>query len=83
MFVSCPSTASSSRSSPCRADDDGVRALVRRVLDHREPVFGKPCPVTDLFGVAGPELLDRLEIPQPERGTVDASSALIDDLDVR
>src|SRR4029077_18634260 len=29
--------------------------------------FGPPCPVTDLFGVAGRELLDRLEIPQPWR----------------
>src|SRR5215217_7589259 len=26
--------------------------------------FGKPCPVTDLFGVAGRELLDRLDVPQ-------------------
>src|SRR6516164_6195811 len=25
--------------------------------------FGHPCPVSDLFGVAGRELLDRLEIP--------------------
>jgi transposase len=43
--------------------------------------FGRPCPVTDLFGVAGRELLDRLEIPQPWRSTVDASIALIDDLE--
>jgi transposase len=43
--------------------------------------FGKPCPVTDLFGVAGRELLDRLDIPQPWRSTVDASIALIDDLE--
>jgi transposase len=43
--------------------------------------FGKPCPVTDLFGVAGRELLDRLEVPQPWRSTVDASIALIDDLE--
>jgi hypothetical protein len=46
------------------SDDDRVRPLVRRVLDHRESVFG-PCPVTDLFGVAGRELLDRLEIRSP------------------
>jgi transposase len=43
--------------------------------------FGHPCPVTDLFGVAGRELLDRLQIPQPWRATVDASLALMDDLD--
>src|SRR5258705_3972593 len=40
--------------------------------------FGKPCPVTDLFGVAGRELLDRLEVPEPWRSTVDASLVLID-----
>ena len=34
--------------------------------------FGHPCPVTDLFGVAGRELLDRLELPQPWRSTIDA-----------
>jgi transposase len=43
--------------------------------------FGKPCPVSDLFGVAGRELLDRLEVPQPWRGTLDASLQLIEDLD--
>jgi transposase len=43
--------------------------------------FGHPCPVTDLFGVAGRQLLDRLAIPQPWRGTVDASLQLIDDLE--
>ena len=43
--------------------------------------FGHPCPVSDLFGVAGRELLDRLVIPEPWRGTVEASLSLIDDLD--
>jgi transposase len=27
--------------------------------------FGKPCPVTDLFGVEGRRLLERLEVPEP------------------
>jgi transposase len=43
--------------------------------------FGKPCPVTDLFGVEGRELLKRLEIPEPWRGNVTASLALIDNLE--
>jgi transposase len=43
--------------------------------------FGHPCPVTDLFGAAGRELLDRLEIPDPWRQTVDASLDLIDYLE--
>jgi transposase len=57
----------------------------RSMLKHRIHAtlitFGQPCPVTDLFGVAGRELLDRLDIPQPWRGTVDASLDLIDDLE--
>jgi transposase len=43
--------------------------------------FGHPCPVSDLFGLAGRELLDRLAIPQPWRGTLDASLYLIDYLE--
>src|SRR4051794_10382719 len=35
--------------------------------------FGHPCPVSDLFGLAGRELLDRLEIPEPWRRNVDVS----------
>jgi transposase len=31
--------------------------------------FGHPCPVSDLFGVAGRQLLDRLAIPDPWRPT--------------
>jgi transposase len=43
--------------------------------------FGHPCPVTDLFGVAGRELLDRLKVPEPWRGTIDASLEVIDYLE--
>jgi transposase len=43
--------------------------------------FGHPCPVSDLFGLAGRELLDRLEIPDPWRSNVDVSLQLIDDLE--
>ncbi|MCA1680099.1 MAG: IS110 family transposase [Actinobacteria bacterium] len=43
--------------------------------------FGKPCPVTDLFGVEGRRLLERLEVPEPWRGNITASVQLIDDLE--
>src|ERR671911_1192879 len=43
--------------------------------------FGRPCPVTDLFGVEGRRLLERLEVPEPWRGNVGASVMLIDDLE--
>jgi hypothetical protein len=45
--------------------------------------FGHPCPVSDLFGHAGRELLDRLQIPDPWRRNVDVSLALIDDLELQ
>src|SRR3954462_12608178 len=45
--------------------------------------FGHPCPVSDLFGHAGRELLDRLQIPDPWRRTVDVSLELIDDLELQ
>jgi transposase len=43
--------------------------------------FGKPCPVSDLFGLAGRELLERLALPEPWAGTVQASLRLIDELE--
>jgi transposase len=43
--------------------------------------FGHPCPVTDLFGLEGRKLLERLEIPDPWRETLDASVYLIDYLE--
>jgi transposase len=45
--------------------------------------FGRPCPVTDLFGAAGRRLLAKLDVPEPWRGNVTASLALIDDLEVQ
>jgi transposase len=45
--------------------------------------FGRPCPVTDLFGVEGRELLNRLQIPDPWRQSVDASIDLIDYLELQ
>jgi transposase len=45
--------------------------------------FGRPCPVTDLFGVEGRRLLARLQVPEPWRGNVAASLDLIDDLEAQ
>jgi transposase len=45
--------------------------------------FGHQCPVSDLFGVAGRKLLSELDIPEPWRSHVEASLALIDDLERR
>src|SRR5262249_18031510 len=42
---------------------------------------GKPCPVSDLFGVSGRQLLAALGLPEPWQGSIDASLRLIDELD--
>jgi transposase len=42
---------------------------------------GKPCPVSDLFGVRGRQLLAKLGLPEPWQATIDASLRLIDELD--
>ena len=59
----------------------------RSMLKHRVHStlinFGRPCPVTDLFGLEGRELLARLEVPEPWRGNVTASLRLIDDLEAQ
>ncbi len=42
---------------------------------------GKPCPVSDLFGVRGRQLLASLALPEPWQSTIEASLRLIDELD--
>ena len=49
------------------------KSMLKHRIHSTMMTFGHPCPVTDLFGVEGRELLDRLQIPQPWRETVDAS----------
>jgi transposase len=43
--------------------------------------FGRPCPVTDLFGAEGRRLLAKLDVPEPWRSNVNASIELIDHLE--
>ena len=43
--------------------------------------FGHSCPVADLFGTQGRQLLERLEIPEPWAGSVKAALELIGQLD--
>jgi transposase len=59
----------------------------RSMLKHRVHAqlmsFGHACPVSDVFGHAGRELLERLDFPDPWRSDVLAALALIDDLDAQ
>jgi transposase len=43
--------------------------------------WGSPCPVSDLFGKRGRELLDRLEVPEPWRSHVATAIRMIDELE--
>jgi transposase len=43
--------------------------------------FGHSCPVSDLFGAHGRQILARLDFPEPWQGAVLAAVAMIDDLD--
>ncbi len=57
----------------------------RSALKHRIHAqllaFGHACPVSDLFGRSGRELLERLEFPDPWRDGVLAAVQMIDELD--
>jgi transposase len=57
----------------------------RSMLKHRVHAqlmcFGHACPVSDLFGAAGRELLERLDFPDPWHSDVLAAVSVIDDLD--
>lgn len=43
--------------------------------------WGTPCPVSDLFGAAGHDLLRRLAVPEPWRSNVASAVTMIDELD--
>jgi transposase len=43
--------------------------------------FGHPCPVSDLFGIGGRQLLDRLALPDAWRETLETGLYLVDELD--
>jgi transposase len=59
------------------------RSILKNRVHSTLIAFGYQVPMADLFGVAGRKLLKRLDIPEPWRGHVDASLALIDDLERR
>jgi transposase len=55
------------------------RARLKQRTHQTLVTHGRPCPVSDLFGARGRELLERLELPEPWCSTVAASVRLIDD----
>jgi transposase len=52
-------------------------------IDAQLLAFGHTCPVSDLFGRKGRELLARLDFPDPWRSGVLAAVSMIDDLEAQ
>src|SRR5450756_2697541 len=61
------------------ADQSPAAARIHAIL----MTFGHPCPMADLFGVAGRKLLDSLALPEPWQASLSESLALVDDLTAR
>jgi transposase len=59
------------------------RSMLKQRIHSTLINFGQPCPVSDLFGLAGRELLQKLDLPEPWRQSLDTSLYLIDELDLQ
>jgi transposase len=57
------------------------RSSLKQRVDAVLLAHGQPRPVSDPFGIAGRQLLARLQLPEPWAANVEASLRLIDDLD--
>jgi transposase len=57
------------------------RSALKQRVHAQLLAFGHACPVSDLFGRRGRELLERLEFPAPWRDGVLAAVQMIDELD--
>jgi transposase len=57
------------------------RVMLKNRIHSSLLAFGKPCPVSDLFGRSGRELLGRLEFPDPWTKNIATALSMIDDLD--
>jgi transposase len=57
------------------------RSMLKQRVHSALMCFGHACPVADLFGARGRELLARLDFPDPWRSDVLAAVALIDELE--
>jgi len=57
------------------------RSSLKQRVHSELMAFGHRCPVSDLFGTRGRELLERLQFPEPWRAGVLYAVALIDELE--
>jgi transposase len=57
------------------------RSMLKACIHSTLITFGRPCPVTDLFGVAGRNLLADLQVAEPWRQNITDTLNLIDGLE--
>ncbi|HLX77545.1 MAG TPA: IS110 family transposase [Acidimicrobiales bacterium] len=57
------------------------RVMLKNRIHASLLAFGKPCPVTDLFGASGRELLCRLGLPDPWTKNIATALLMIDELE--
>jgi transposase len=57
------------------------RTMLKNRIHQTLIAYGVPCPVSDLFGVRGRRLLDRVELPAAWRASTDASLRLLAQLE--
>ena len=56
------------------------RVMLKNRIHATLMTFGKPCPVSRLFGLQGREMLARLELPEPWTENITTALRMIDDL---
>jgi transposase len=56
------------------------RSMLKQRVHATLMTHGRPCPVSDLFGARGRELLHRLALPEPWASDVEACLRLLDEL---
>jgi transposase len=59
------------------------RSMLKARIHSALITFGRPCPVTDLFGVAGRNLLAELDVAEPWRHNITDTLRLIDGLEAQ
>jgi transposase len=56
------------------------RTMFKNRVHQTLMAFGQPCPMSDLFGTGGHQLLERLQLPEPWATTVATSVACVDQI---
>jgi transposase len=76
IWLPDPGTRADRERAPFRLHLVRKRTALKNRVHSTLIAFSKPCPVSDLFGRSGRQLLARLDVPEPWRSTLRASLRL-------